>query len=64
MDEQVGGIGLDCPKCEKPLVLKGDTPLESDDQIAGRICVSCGQLLTEADIGAAMKKALDNLMRR
>lgn len=62
MSDQSAGIGLDCPKCGKPLVTVGDTPLERDEQIAGRRCAECGHTLTEADIGAAMKKQLDKLM--
>lgn len=57
-------MDLNCPKCQKPLVVETSEPLESDEQLAGSKCASCGAVLTEEDIGKAMKNALDDLLKR
>lgn len=57
-------MNLDCPKCGKPLVLESEAPLERDDQLAGSKCAGCGEVLSEEDIGKAMKKALDSILKR
>ena len=57
-------MNLDCPKCGKPLVIESTEPLERDEQLAGSKCAACCVVLTEEDIGKAMKNALDAVFKK
>jgi transcription initiation factor TFIIIB Brf1 subunit/transcription initiation factor TFIIB len=52
---------LNCPKCEEPLVVERPESLERDEQLAGCKCAACGVVLSDEEIGQAIKSALDVL---
>lgn len=52
---------LNCPKCEKPLVIGRPKVLERDRQLAGCKCAACGAVLNDEEIAEAIKSALDVL---
>jgi len=52
---------LDCPKCEAPLIVERPGPLSPGDQLAGCKCAACGAVLSEDEIGQAIKNALEVL---
>ncbi|MNI08399.1 hypothetical protein D3C87_1696220 [compost metagenome] len=52
---------LNCPKCEKPLVIDRPEALERNRQLAGCKCAACGVVLNDEEIAEAIKSALDVL---
>jgi len=52
---------LDCPKCEVPLIVERPEYLMRRDQLAGCKCAACGAVLSEDEIGQAIKNALEVL---
>lgn len=57
-------MNLDCPKCEKPMIVERPKPLERDVRLAGSKCRTCGVVLTDEDIHQAINNALNVLLKR
>jgi hypothetical protein len=57
-------VNLDCPKCEKPLIVERPKPLGRDLRLAGSKCTACGVVLSDEDIHQAIKNALSVLLER